>query len=149
MPQSMQCLELVPALITPTHVAPHDTTAKQLMVTVTVVQTAMPWATVVWMLTALHVTIIIFTVPLNFDYEALFLLIFLIVYTEPRTCADVGITTCCNDPVNGRCDVFHRSLHNNRYRCSCNATCHDRNDCCSDAVAIGCVRKFSMLRDTI
>ena len=57
---------------------------------------------------------------------------------------DVGITTCCNDPVNGHCDVFHRSLHNNRYHCSCNATCHDRNDCCSDAVAIGCVRKFSI-----
>jgi hypothetical protein len=42
-------------LITPTHVALHGTTVKQLMATVIVVQTVMPWETVVWMLTALHV----------------------------------------------------------------------------------------------
>ena len=51
----LQCLELVPALITPTRVALLGTTVKQLMVTVTVVQTAMPSATAVKMLTAIHV----------------------------------------------------------------------------------------------
>ena len=54
----LQCLELVPALITPPHVALLGITVKQLMVTATVVQTAMPWATVVEMLTAIHVIII-------------------------------------------------------------------------------------------
>ena len=59
----LQCLELVPALITPTHVALHGITVKQLMATATVVQTATPWATVAWIFTALHVKIIIIIVP--------------------------------------------------------------------------------------
>ena len=59
LPQLLQCLELVPALTTPIHVVLHGITVKQLMVTATVVQIAMPWGTVVWMLTALHVKIII------------------------------------------------------------------------------------------
>ena len=53
----------MPALITPTHVALHGITVKQLMATATVVQTATPWATVAWILTALHVKIIIIIVP--------------------------------------------------------------------------------------
>ena len=53
----LQCLELVPALISQTHVALHDTTVKQLMVTATVVQTAVPSTTVVKMLTVIHVII--------------------------------------------------------------------------------------------
>ena len=52
--------------------------------------------------------------------------------TEPRTCADVGITQCCNDSSGtGHCDVHFKDSENNR--CSCNASCHDRNDCCPDA----------------
>lgn len=48
-------MELVPALITPTHVALHGITVKPLMATVTVEQTAMLLATAVGMPTALHV----------------------------------------------------------------------------------------------
>ena len=61
-------------------------------------------------------------------------------YSEPRTCADVGITRCC-DNMNGvgSCDVYSRDAQNTH--CSCNISCHLRNDCCSDALSIGCIRK--------
>ena len=45
----------MPALVTPTHVALHVITVKQLMATATVVQTAMFSTTVVKMLTVLNV----------------------------------------------------------------------------------------------
>ena len=58
---------------------------------------------------------------------------------DPRTCADVGITTCCSDATNtGLCEVHFR---NSPQHCSCNVSCHLRNDCCSDAQEIGCIRK--------
>ena len=45
--------------------------------------------------------------------------------TDPRTCQDIGIKTCCND-VDGRgiCRVYNQSGH-----CSCNLTCHQRKYC--------------------
>ena len=62
---------------------------------------------------------------------------------DPRTCLDVGITSCCNDiSHNGLCDVHFRDIPNRH--CSCNVTCHRRNDCCSDAVAL-CIRKSKIL----
>ena len=61
--------------------------------------------------------------------------------TDPRTCRDIGITSCCTDDTgNGLCNVHFRDAQNSR--CSCNVSCHLRNDCCTDA-AFFCVRKCS------
>ena len=60
------------------------------------------------------------------------------IHVEPRTCADVGITQCCNDPNgSGICDVHFRGSNG---QCSCNVSCHRRNDCCPDAQTF-CIRK--------
>ena len=62
---------------------------------------------------------------------------FTINFTDPRTCVEVGITACCNDETNtGLCRVNFRDSQGTH--CSCNASCHRRNDCCEDAVEIGC-----------
>ena len=55
---------------------------------------------------------------------------------DPTTCAGVGITECCTDPEGASCDVFNSTSR----VCSCNVSCHLRNDCCSDAINI-CPRK--------
>ena len=66
------------------------------------------------------------------------------------TCQDVGLTTCCTDPSGsspGMCEVYHPGIGNNYLpRCSCDVNCHQRNDCCADAVSIGCERKFVLHR---
>ena len=61
---------------------------------------------------------------------------------DPRICRDIGITSCCTDDTNtGLCDVHFRDAQNSR--CSCNVSCHLRNDCCTDAASF-CVRKYSI-----
>ena len=65
---------------------------------------------------------------------------------EPRTCEDIGITECCTDTKGvGVCDVFFGDSQNLNSGCSCNMSCHERNDCCTDAEAIGCIREFSSI----
>ena len=57
--------------------------------------------------------------------------------TDPRTCKAYGITRCCEGDY---CDVMDKNLS---FLCSCNASCHQRNDCCPDINKIGCpVRKL-------
>ena len=53
------------------------------------------------------------------------------MHTDPRTCADVGITQCCNGSWHCRVYDYYSGSHN--YRCSCDASCYERNDCCPDA----------------
>ena len=66
------------------------------------------------------------------------------LFTDPRTCVEVGITECCNDETNtGLCRVSFRDSRNTR--CSCDASCHRRNDCCEDAVEIGCANRKLLL----
>ena len=63
------------------------------------------------------------------------------ILAGPRTCADIGITQCCNDiSGNGLCNVH--DIHTD-YRCSCDVSCHARNDCCPDAL-IFCIRKWML-----
>ena len=64
--------------------------------------------------------------------------------SEPRTCADVGFTSCCNDRSNSvLCEVHFIDAHYHADYCACNVSCHLRNDCCNDAETIGCVGMFS------
>ena len=125
-------LEHVPALVTPLHVVLVVKVAKLPMVTVSVEQTVISMGTVALMSTVLHV-----------NENALFFIFIMIIImsfnTDPRTCQDIGITSCCTDNTGtGLCDVHFRDPQNNR--CSCNVTCHLRNDCCTDAASF-CVRK--------
>ena len=63
------------------------------------------------------------------------------MHVDPTTCRDIGITECCNDESgSGKCDV-HLNDRIKR-RCSCNVSCHLRNDCCPDVMEIGCIRKL-------
>ena len=127
----MQYLEHVLALVTPIHVVLRMKTAKLQMVIVSVAQIAIFTVIVAKMSTVLHV--IQYIVYYNCFYKLSF-------NTDPRMCADVGITSCCTDTTGaGLCDVHYRDAQNNH--CSCNITCHLRNDCCSDAVEF-CIRKL-------
>ena len=59
--------------------------------------------------------------------------------SDLRTCADVGIYQCCTDTRIGACDV-----RDGQHYCSCNASCRERDDCCSDAATF-CARKFIII----
>ena len=65
---------------------------------------------------------------------------FVFVLIDPRTCRDIGILSCCDEAIagSGNCDVYISDTE----QCSCSLTCHERNDCCSDAESIGCRRKL-------
>ena len=70
-------------------------------------------------------------------------------FADPRKCEDVGITECCSDLSGfGSCEV-HYPDYSVRCCCSCNVSCHQRYDCCLDAVAICCLRKFSRYTVTV
>ena len=88
----------MPALATPPSAALHqkETIARLLtgIASESVVQNAICMVTAVKMFTALHVIIII---KIN-NIASNLNLIIIIIIIEPRTCADVGITQCCNDP---------------------------------------------------
>ena len=76
------------------------------------------------------------------EYHQLYLYyinIFIISLIAPTNCQDIGIHKCCSTTrnVHGICNVFGTNP------CSCDVSCHERNDCCSDAETIGCLRKLS------
>ena len=48
--------------------------------------------------------------------------------TDPRTCADIGIYSCCTNTASGSCEV-----RTGQHYCTCDISCHQRGDCCSDA----------------
>ena len=133
----MQCMELVPALVTllPVVLVYLRKTAKLVMVIVSAIQTA------IFLMTAVRMSTVLLVIQKH--KESIMLYIELpssfLQNTEPRTCADVGITSCCSDTSGaGLCDVHFQDTQSH---CSCNMTCHLRNDCCSDAVEF-CVRKL-------
>jgi hypothetical protein len=102
------------------------------METASVVQTAISGMTAVKIITALLVYHCNYSVVKCMKW-------YLQLCTDPRTCADVGITQCCVDRNGtGHCDVHFRDSDNTR--CSCNASCHERNNCCPDALMF-CERK--------
>ena len=133
----MKWLEHVPALITRLGAAPLVKTVRHLMVTATVMLTAIRLKTAVKMYTAL---LVICKALLKIQLAvSTYTIVCSII--DPRRCTDIGITTCCTDATNtGLCDVHYRDNQNGR--CSCNVSCHLRNDCCPDAESIDCIRKF-------
>ena len=125
----MQILVVVPVLITLLAAVLLMQTARLLMVIATAMLTAMYMVIVVMMFTVLKVMILTRLVPLDNIAST--------PITDPSTCAEIGITTCCDDVTD--CEVSSGDSH-----CSCDISCHRRNDCCEDAVEIGCTkRRFS------
>ena len=111
------------------------------MVTASVVQTAIFLVTAVKMFTVFQVIQYHMAVVCVIQYISM-----KSHFTDPRTCEDVGITECCSESDLsgfGSCDVHYQVSQNESVRCSCSVSCHQRNDCCPDAVAIGCLRKSS------
>ena len=61
------------------------------------------------------------------------------------SCRDAGFSSCCYDTSgNGLCDIILHDYNGAINRCSCNASCLLRGDCCPDAdsEAIGCNSKL-------
>ena len=108
-------------------------TVKLVMETVDVVIIAMHSVTAVQMFTALKV--------ISISGCSSIVNFIIANSTDSRTCTDIGIYQCCTDTRTRACDVILDAQNN---YCSCNASCHARGDCCSDAATF-CVRKFSLL----